>query len=379
MSDLHARLEEARGHVETDWTPERERRARARLDRSLLVRSRARRAGTVLAVAVACAVALFFGFRHRTQPPVAQQVAPAAPKANPDLLFRLHDGTTVASALPNTRVDTVLASASKVVLSVVSGEARFDVAHQNGREFHVVAGQVRVTVIGTRFTVSNDATGVRVRVERGHVRVDWPAGSVQLYAGEEHFVPAQEAVPIEPGKPAVAPPSSATAAPAPAPSHAPAPRAAPSSWRELAQSGDYEGAYQRLASQGGSAVRDEPGDLLLAADVARLGGHPANAVKYLQSVVSSHAGDARAPLAAFTLGRVLLDDLGRPRAAAQAFATCLRLAPNGALAQDALAREVEAWSHAGENALAHQRAEQYLKLFPQGRRAAAVRRFGGME
>lgn len=384
MSDLHARLEEARGHVETEWTPERQRRARARLHRALLVRSRARRAGTALAVAVACALALFIGFRHHTHAPVAQQVAPPVHKTNADLLFRLHDGTTVSSAAPKTRVDTVVASADKVVLRVVSGEARFDVAHQNGRQFHVVAGQVRVTVIGTRFTVSNDASGVRVRVERGHVRVDWSGGSVQLYAGEQHFVPAQAAAaPVQPVKPsgvAVAPPASAAPAPAPAPSHAaPAPHAARSSWRDLAQNGDYEGAYERLAAAGSGAVRDEPGDLLLAADVARLGGHPADAVKYLQRVVSDHAGDARAPLAAFTLGRVLLDDLGRPRAAAQAFATALRLAPNGPMAQDALAREVEAWSHAGESALAHERAEQYMKQFPNGRRAAAVRRFGGLE
>jgi len=376
MSDLHARLEEARGHVETEWTPERQRRAKARLDHALLVRTR--RTGMALAAVVVCAVALFIGLRHRTHAPALQQATPVA-KANPELLFRLHDGTTVSSVAPKTRVDTVVASSDEVVLRVASGEARFDVAHQKGRQFHVVAGQVRVTVIGTRFTVSNTAGGVRVRVERGHVRVDWPAGSIQLYAGEERWVPRSV---TRPSAPAPKPQEEATAprhsAPLSPPASAPAPRPK-ASWRDLAQSGEYERAYHRLVSGGSGAVRDEPGDLLLAADVARLGGHPADAVKYLQSVVSAHAGDARAPLAAFTLGRVLLDDLGRPRPAAQAFATALRLAPHGALAQDALAREVEAWSHAGESALAHERAEQYLKEFPKGRRAAAVRQFGGVE
>lgn len=378
MSDLHARLEEARGHVETEWTPERQRRARARLDRALLMRSRARRGGMVLALAVVCAAALFIGLHHRSQSPALQKSVPVA-KATPDLLFRLHDGTTVSSVAPKTRVDAVTQSAQTVVLRVVSGEARFDVAHQNGREFHVVAGRVRVTVIGTRFTVSNGASGVRVRVERGHVRVDWPSGSIQLYAGEERRVPpAATHAAARQNKPAQVAPELRHPVAAP-PASAPAPRRAPSSWRDLAQSGDYESAYKRLVAEGSGAVSDEPGDLLLAADVARLGGHPADAVKYLRSVVSSHAGDARAPLAAFTLGRVLLDDLGRPRAAAKAFATALRLAPHGALAQDALAREVEAWSHAGESALARQRAEQYLRQFPDGRRAAAVRRFGGVE
>ncbi len=259
MSDLHARLDEARGHVETEWTPERQRRARARFDRALLVRSRTRWAGVALAAAVACAVALFFGLRHSSHPPIAQNVVPS-PKVNPDLLFRLDDGTTVSSVAQKTRVDTVVASAHEVVLRVASGEARFDVAHQKGRQFHVVAGQVRVTVIGTRFTVSNDARGVRVRVERGHVRVDWPQGSVQLYAGEEQLVPAAAAAPALSGKPSVPPPAASHSAAAPPPASAPARRPSRASWRDLAQSGDYSGAYRRLVAEGSSAVRDEPGD-----------------------------------------------------------------------------------------------------------------------
>ena len=372
MSDLHARVEEARGHVATEWTPERQRRVRARFDRARLGRSRARRVGTALALAAACAVALVLAFRPRPAVPVAQQSAPAA---NPGagLLFRLHDGTTVSSVARGTRVDTDTTTADRVVLRVVSGEARFEVAPQNGRIFRVLAGQVRVTVIGTRFTVSKGAEGVRVRVQRGHVQVDWPGGSTQLVAGQERLVP----------------PASHPSAPPPAHKARRQRRTPPRRCARRQRRPRRGGIWHRPATTklrttsfpvgGARAVKDEPGDLLLAADVARLGGHPAAAVKYLLSVVSKHAGDARAPLAAFTLGRVLLDDLGRPRQAAQAFATALRLAPGGALAQDALAREVEAWSHAGETTLARQRAEQYLRQFPHGRRADAVRQFGGVE
>jgi hypothetical protein len=49
------------------------------------------------------------------------------------------------------------------------------------------------------------------------------------------------------------------------------------------------------------------------------------------------------------------------------------------LTQDALAREVEAWSRAGENEKAHDRALDYLKRYPNGRRANAVRRLGGLD
>ena len=54
------------------------------------------------------------------------------------------------------------------------GQAMFEVA-QNGRPFHVIAGNTRVTVVGTRFSVrytpSIADTGVQVAVEEGKVRV----------------------------------------------------------------------------------------------------------------------------------------------------------------------------------------------------------------
>ena len=126
-------------------------------------------------------------------------------------------------------------------------------------------------------------------------------------------------------------------------------------------------------------MRDDAQELLLQADVARLSGHPDQAFAPLRRLLARHATDAQAPLAAFTLGRVLLDELKRPRDAAQAFAQVYRLAPNGALSQDALAREVEAWSRAGESALAHERALRYVQSYPQGRKVNAVRHYGGIE
>lgn len=59
---------------------------------------------------------------------------------------------------------------------LVDGQAVFDVLADAARPFHVLAGSLRVTVVGTRFSVrhtpglpGND--GVRVAVERGKVRV----------------------------------------------------------------------------------------------------------------------------------------------------------------------------------------------------------------
>jgi transmembrane sensor len=84
-------------------------------------------------------------------------------------------------------------------------------------------------------------------------------------------------------------------------------------------------------------------------------------------------------VAAFTLGRVLLTRLGRPREAAAAFAGARARAPAGSLAEDALAREVEAWARAGELQRARARARQYLRSYPSGRRASSVRKHARLE
>jgi cytochrome c-type biogenesis protein CcmH/NrfG len=98
-------------------------------------------------------------------------------------------------------------------------------------------------------------------------------------------------------------------------------------------------------------------------------------VPYLERAVHLHAADPRAHLAAFTLGRVHLA-LGDASAAARAFADAQRLDGRGILQEQALAREVEAWSRAGREDLAQARARTYIQRFPEGRYADRVRRFG---
>jgi hypothetical protein len=166
----------------------------------------------------------------------------------------------------------------------------------------------------------------------------------------------------------------ARAVPAEKPARAPGGPDVASSWRALAERGRYEEAHAALKKAGPDAVRDQTADLLLAADTARLGGFPAAALPYLERVVRAHAGDPRAGLASFTLGRVLLDELGRPREAADAFARAR--AAGSPLAEDALAREVEATSRAGDTARSRELAHTYQHLYPHGGRAKAVSRFG---
>jgi transmembrane sensor len=231
-------------------------------------------------------------------------------------------------------------------------------------------------VLGTVFTVALEPGGVKVTVERGRVHVEWPAGERVLGVGEQVLAGGE---PVHAEVAAALPPLPDASPSDHAAAHASSLPLPGASWRSLAQDGDYARAFARMEAEGAAAIRDEPGDLLLAADVARLGGHPEKAMAPLERVLGSHGGDSRAPLAAFTLGRTLLDQLGRPNEAALAFARARRLDSSGALAQDALAREVESWSRAGDAGTARERAEEYVARYPKGRRLKAVRRLGGLD
>jgi transmembrane sensor len=98
----------------------------------------------------------------------------------------------------------------------------------------------------------------------------------------------------------------------------------------------------------------------------------------LRRAIDRYRDDPRAAMAAFMLGRLYLDDLHDPAQAAAAFALSRTLGSDGPIAEDALAREVEAWVRAGDPQLARQRAQEYLRRFPDGHRAGEVRRISGL-
>lgn len=291
------------------------------------------------------------------------------------------DGSTATRLDRDTAMQIAQASPTQIEVKLERGGGRFDVARNPQRVFRVIAGDVKVEVLGTRFTVERELGHVLVRVERGRVRVTSRDGERLLGVGEEATFPGGEPPIVEPPAAPVAAhpvepetvvdPSPAPIVFAPIPVHA--------HWRAAAEKGNYEVAYRQLKEGGPRAVRDVPEELMMAADVARWSHHPAAAVPLLERVVRDHGRDPRAQLAAFTLGRVLLEELGHPREAARAFGRARALDARGPLSADALAREVEAWSRADDGSQARERAEQYLHLYPRGAHLAAVRRFGAIE
>ncbi len=255
-------------------------------------------------------------------------------------------------------------------------------ADEDGRAgFELLAGEVRVdavmlrVIVAEQLLLADDATfelavadrGFELRVIDGEVR----HGDRRLVAGDRLvFDPGALAAPAA-AEPADAP---LEAAPLEAVSPKPRAKAAKPKWRALVQSRDWADAYTEMKRADPKTVRASVDALMAAADAARFGGHPDEAPSYLKEVLDDHPRHAMAPLAAFTLGRVYLEQLGAAEKAAAAFARARSLAPAGALADDALAREVEAWAKAGDTEKARARAREYLERHPSDRRAAAVRR-----
>ena len=145
---------------------------------------------------------------------------------------------------------------------------------------------------------------------------------------------------------------------------------------QIAQTCGRRGAGKKREAyailEGGAEVADTAEELMLAADAARSSGHPTAALTYLRRVLSEHRDDPRAPLAAFTIGRI---ELARRRyaAAVEHFELVGREYSGSALAEHALAREVEALIAAGEREKARASAARYLQRYPSGSRVEQIR------
>jgi len=248
----------------------------------------------------------------------------------------LPDGSRIVPDGPTTVLAKTIESDADILFELEAGGAHFEVARRPSRTFRVHAGPVTVQVIGTRFQVRRQDDHSAVSVSEGRVLVSWWGGSRELGAGEAGTFPPQPQ-------------------PQPKPDAAPAP------------------TTRRRAPDPGPDV------LFAHADRARKAGKPDVAVAHLRTLVERFPADPHAPVAAFTIGRLLLEALGQPRQAAASFERARVLAHGAPVAEDALAREVEAWAAAGEPALAHRRAELYRQLYPNGARRGAVMRVGGLD
>lgn len=148
-----------------------------------------------------------------------------------------------------------------------------------------------------------------------------------------------------------------------------------SQWRKLAENGQYAAAVKE-AERIGFGTLEQSGsasDLLLLADVARLGGAPQRARSVLTSLRSRYPGHTNAAVAAFTLGRMAQEQEHDDRRAIQWYKTYLKEEPRGRMAEGARARLLKATLRVGSAAERDQAARDYLANHPTGSSAAVAR------
>jgi transmembrane sensor len=177
---------------------------------SFAVRARPSRPWLAGAVAMAASVVLSLGLfswwnvRHAAQPPVAESIT--------ELRFETRHGEQLSRRLADNSVlhlntDSAVAiryGKTERLVTLTSGQAGFEVAHEPGRPFRVLAGSAEVVDIGTQFDVRLEQNAAVVTVVEGRVEVrpnarqPQAARFVELAAGQQVSVAEGEwpAVPI---------------------------------------------------------------------------------------------------------------------------------------------------------------------------------------
>jgi transmembrane sensor len=304
--------------------------------------------GVVLAAAAG--VALVAYVRHDPGPlRLANGNAIVAIDAPPaGVRLAMSDGSSIDLAA-GARFEPIESSASTFIGMLERGTASFEVRPGGPRRWQIECGLATIEIVGTRFTCARGAGRLHIGVEHGVVLVRGervPNRARRLAAGESLDVldaTAADAAAERPGVGTTAPAQAAEDVPVHA-ERAGGHSGAGTGWRELARNGRHREAFATLGTQGirREAKRLGIADLFALADVARLSGHPADAVGPLQRIIDGFPSDPQAPLAAFALGRLELDDLGRPQAAAAAFSRALEMGAPDSLRDNVRARLEEA-------------------------------------
>jgi transmembrane sensor len=135
-------------------------------------------------------------------------VAPApAPEAVAALHYSTHHGEQQTYRLAdntllhlNTDTDvTVRYSDAERLVTLASGEAAFDVTHESGRAFRVLAGPAQVVDLGTRFDVRHEDHSAVVTVLEGRVAVA-PSATLATSGANGTLTQAQQPVELHAGE-----------------------------------------------------------------------------------------------------------------------------------------------------------------------------------
>jgi transmembrane sensor len=345
------------------------------IDGRLEARKHRRVAPLVIVAAAAAAGAFLLASLHARRDAGALLLANGreigtvdAPKTGQTL--DLSDGSSIWLS-PGARLEPLQSSDTSFSAIVAQGQADFDVRPGGPRHWSIECGLATVEVVGTAFSCERSPGKLRVAVRHGVVLV-----RSERIVDRARRLSAGESLELSDESTADAAPESLRpkAVEPVAPERVVSRGTAAKSWRALVRTGRHREAFAALGSDGLRRESERLGvnDLLALADVARLSGHPAEAVIPLERILLDFASDSQSPLAAFALGRLQLDSLGRAGAAATALRRALALGVPKSLREDVRARLVEACARSGDASAARQAADAYHADFPNGRHARAI-------
>lgn len=343
--------------------------------------------GACLGIAV-WVIALPPGLGGRAEPGVAQmgplltrdarpfESLEAAP-GDPPARVELADGSAIEAA-PGARVESVAASADEFAVLVRRGRARFSVTPGGPRRWLIQTRSARVEVVGTVLSVESGVSEVRVAVEKGAVLVraaELPDGVQRLGAGEALTV--RDGDGAEGARPeAVAPAVAELAEQADAEA-----RAVSELGRREARRGARtpraDGGTGPRAARSARVASARAAELLERADAARRKGDAAGAAALLSRLLREQPRDAQAPLAAFTLGVLQLEQLDLPAEAARRFRQALDLGIAESLRESCYVRWAEALDAAGDGAALRAVVGEYVRHYPNGRARRRLEQLDG--
>lgn len=330
----------------------------------------------IAAVVAFALIVLIVSIRRPVQAPSAVDGAVLETPTGQEQTLTLPEGSRIALE-GGTRVRLAHVATHDVRIELERGAVRLAVTHVDGRAFVVVAKEVAVRVVGTRFRVSIDDAGdhgtVGVAVEEGRVAVSrGDVAAATISAGETWSMVFGVATA----------PSATSAALAPASSSAtPAKklllrRRLPAAFHDRFREGDYAGAFAALEGEDVTAlVKDlNAADLLQLSVAARLSGHPNRAALCLDRLRKHFRDDPRAGIAALDLGRLRLDELNDPRGALDALDDAIVLPLSAGLKEDAEARRVQALDKLDDVDACITARDEYLLRHPDGVHRTTVAR-----
>jgi ferric-dicitrate binding protein FerR (iron transport regulator) len=339
---------------------------------------RAPRIAVGVVLAAAAAVALVFALRPRPETPVTPPPQLATLEATTDARREVL-GDDVLGLTAGSAVEVAERSPTRVELKLLRGSVAASVKKRAaGSSFIVRSGEYEVKVVGTRFRVEAQPSGVRVSVVEGLVRVSKQGAQYEVGGGEQLELdstratrtkfsrvgfaelgePDDEPAPL----PEVLDAGVEEVAPAPTPAKKPVSQAQLLAWRQGAATNQCATLLPELR-RAANEHRKQAAVWRVLADCQRLTKDALGARGSYEQVIAVGTSDDAAR-ARPVLASLLQDELGAHEAAIKVLNDYLRSKPSAVLEASARVKLARSYLALGQKPQARKELERVVKELP---------------